>query len=94
MSKLPKMKDVLRVFLSNLKECQDIATSVTVTKVKEVWKHHFGSRVILGFDENLQETAEKMTYEDKYIGEKIRNVWKEYKDLERYIFLKCMKFTE
>ena len=64
-AKLPKTMTALSVFLFHLEiEKLDPAKAApaqeTLNKVKEVWVHHFGTRVINGFDDNLKEEAKKM----------------------------------
>ena len=62
-AKLPKTKDVLSVFLSNLSESQGSeveAADVTVIHLKEVWQHHFGMRVIMGYDTAMEQETKKM----------------------------------
>ena len=80
--KLPKNKDVLSIFLSLLSNSTpDKAAAETACKVKEVWLHHFGPRMILGVDMN--EEVKKMIVDDKHIKVKITGVWKEWKELDR-----------
>ena len=86
MSKLPKSKTVLSNFLFNLDEeklDKISASKKTLDQVKEIWKHHFGERVILGFDSNLQENTKRMIIEDKDARNKILSIWKQWMDLER-----------
>ena len=55
-SKLPKSRTVLRNFLYQLEEKgldKPSAAQETLKSVKEVWQHHFGMRVVLGFDSDL-----------------------------------------
>ena len=81
-AKLPKNKDILSVFLSLLSDSTpDRAAAETVCQVKEVWLHHFGPRMILGFDKDIQEEAKKMIVDDRFIKDKIIGVWKEWKEL-------------
>ena len=51
-SKLPKASAVLKNFLSNLKESSDThtASQSTISELKQVWVHHFDSKVILELD--------------------------------------------
>ena len=53
-AKLPKSKAVLGVFLHNLKDSNpDKAAGRTTDELKDVWRHHFGIRVIEGdYQEN------------------------------------------
>lgn len=54
-AKLPKSKAVLGVFLHNLQDSDpDRAAATTTDQLKEVWRHHFGVRVILGYDAMMQ----------------------------------------
>ena len=66
-AKLPKSGTVLSNFLFQLEE-KDLdklgAAQETLKNVKEVWKHYFGMRVILGFDSDLQEETKQMIIED------------------------------
>ena len=85
-AKLPKAKAVLRVFLHQLGNTnggEQAAAGETVLKVKEVWQHHFGSRVIMGFDTAMQEETKKMVAEDRNIVRNVLKIWKEWKELER-----------
>ena len=85
-AKLPKAKAVLRVFLHQLRNTdggEQAAAGETVVKVKEVWQHHFGSRVIMGFDTAMQEETKKMVAEDRNIVRNILKIWKEWRELER-----------
>ena len=84
--KLPKNREILRVFLSQLQipnSSPDQAAAETACKVKEVWVHHFGPRMILGFDKDLNEETKKMIVDDRYIKAKIIGVWKQWKELAR-----------
>ena len=85
-AKLPKAKAVLRGFLYKVRNTnggEQAAAGETVLKVKEVWQHHFGSRVIMGFDTAMQEETKKMVAEDRNIVRNVLKIWKEWKELER-----------
>ena len=87
-AKLPKGKDILSVFLFHLKDNvteEDAWTAAveTIPLLKEVWKHHFGERVVLGYDSAMKEVTKKMIFGDQKIREKIMKIWKEWKVLER-----------
>ena len=78
-AKLPKAKAVLRVFLHQLGNTnggEQAAAGETVLKVKEVWQHHFGNRVIIGFDNAMLEETKKMVAEDKNDVRKVLKIWK------------------
>ena len=88
-AKLPKTKAVLSVFLSNFKETEGFemaaaqeAAEIVLVQLKEVWRHHFGLRVIMGYDTDMEETK-KIISNDKNIKKKILKVWKEWKEMER-----------
>ena len=85
-AKLPKSRTVLSNFLLQLED-KDLdkvgAAQETLKNVKEVWKHNFGMRVILGFDSDLQEKTKKMIIEDQYACTKIISIWKQLMELER-----------
>ena len=79
-AKLPKSKAVLGVFLHNLKDSDpDKAAGRTTDELKDVWRHHFGMRVILGYDSAMKEISKKIISDDKYIKTKILNLWKDWK---------------
>ena len=85
-SKLPKTGNVLSVFLSKLKDTENnrqIAAQETTDELKKVWKHHFGDRVIMGFDSDKKEEAAKMIFDDKNIKRKIIDIWKDWHQLEK-----------
>ena len=85
-SKLPKTNAVLGIFLTKLKENQNnefTAAQNTTKELLEVWKHHFGERVIMGYDSNLKEESVKMVSDDKNIQKKIITVWKDWHQLEK-----------
>ena len=86
-SKLPKTRAVLSVFLSYHQKRDDnkasLAAQDTVCQVKEVWKYHFGERVIMGYDSGMQEETPKMISDDKNIQMKIIKVWQEWLALEK-----------
>ena len=85
-AKLPKTMTALSVFLFHL-EIENLdpakAAQETLNKVKEVWVHHFGTRVINGFDDNLKEEAKKMIISDDNGRRKLISLWKSWKELER-----------
>ena len=83
-AKLPKSKAVLSVFLFHLQGSDTTsAGNSTLSILKEVWKHHFGPRVVLGYDIGMEEATKKIISDDKYILEKIINLWKNWRDMER-----------
>ena len=86
-SKLPKTRAVLSVFLSYHQKREDnkasIAAQDTLCQVKQVWKYHFGERVIMGYDTGMKEETPKMISDDKNIQMKILKVWQEWLALEK-----------
>ena len=85
-AKLPKTRRVLSVFLFYLEvEKLDLgrAAQETLHKVKEVWLHHFGMRVISGYDSDIKEETKKMIISDDNGRRKIISIWKTWKDLEK-----------
>jgi exonuclease III len=84
-SKLPKANAVLNIFLLHLNNSSVTFTAAqeTISQLKEVWTHHFGSRVIHGYDQDMQENTKKMIMGDFNIRRKILNLWKQWKDMER-----------
>ena len=85
-SKLPKTGNVLRVFLSKIKDTENnrqIAAQETTNELKKVWKHHFGDRVIMGVDSDKKEETAKMIFDDKNINRKIIDIWKDWHKLEK-----------
>ena len=49
-------KEVISVFLSNLQGSDlDTAVGKTFGHLKEVWKHHFGLSLVLGYDSDMGE---------------------------------------
>ena len=89
-AKLPKGKAVLGMFLPRLSYKHNAVTSdqhqagdKTVEQLKDVWNHHFGMRLIFGFDEFSQMQNKKIISEDKYIKTKIIDLWKNWKELRR-----------
>ena len=85
-AKLPKTGSVLSVFLSHLELEQmtpETAAQETFIKVKEVWKHHFGMRVIMGYDSDLQQETLKMITSDGNAKRKIISAWKSWKEMEK-----------
>lgn len=84
-AKLPKTRAVLSSFLFKLEEKKnpDIAAQETLNDVKAVWRHHFGMRVIDGYDTNLQEATKVMVIMDLNAKAKIKSTWKQWLELER-----------
>ena len=95
-AKLPKSKAVLRVFLHHLQDSDpptpfssppgtqsDRAAERTTDQLKAVWKHHFGMRVIDGYDNQMKEPSKKIISDDKYIKTKMIDLWKDWKELLR-----------
>ena len=84
-SKLPKGRAVLSHFLYQLEEQNLVkdAAEETLNQVKDIWKHHFGMRVVFGYDSDLQEDTKKMIIEDIQAKYKITSIWKQWMELER-----------
>ena len=85
-AKLPKNKAVLSTFLFHMEEKKQDpveAAQGTLSKLKDVWEHHFGMRLVHGFDSHLQESTKKMIIEDAIVRNKITSLWKQWKELER-----------
>ena len=59
------------------------AAQVTLKELKLVWKHHFGMRVIEGYDTDMQESTQVMIIKDVHAKAKITSLWKQWKELER-----------
>ena len=78
---------MLSVFLSYHQKREDnkasIAAQDTLCQVKQVWKYHFGERVIMGYDTGMKEETPKMISDDKNIQMKILKVWQEWLALEK-----------
>ena len=51
--------------------------------MKEVWRYHFGARVIDGYDLDLQESTSVMIIKDVHAKGKIKSTWKQWLELER-----------
>ena len=83
-AKLPKGRSVLCIFLHQL-QLSDPVTAVheTVGQLKEVWNHHFGMRLIFGFDSYTQQHNKKIISDDKYIQTMVLDLWKEWKELRK-----------
>ena len=67
---------------SGLKE----AARDTRQKLKDVWLHHFGPRLVEGREfgiEDVEDKSKKMIKSDRHIDDKIQNVWKEWVKLEK-----------
>ena len=61
-AKLPKASAVLSVFLHHLSDSSpQEAAGETVVKLKEVWLHHFGMRLIIGYDSITSNTIRKLS---------------------------------
>ena len=84
-AKLPKTRAVLSSFLFKLEEKKepDTAAQETLHDLKLVWKHHFGERVIEGYDTNLKEATKVMVIKDIHAKAKIKSTWKQWMELER-----------
>ena len=65
-AKLLKTKAVLSSFFFKLHEKKDpdSASQETINDLKAVWRHHFGMKVIDGYDTNLQEATVVMVIKD------------------------------
>ena len=78
---------ILATFLTTLKTQTDPnAAAKTVTNaIKNVWEHHFSSRVIHGREntETEEDNSKKMIVADGKIKEKILDIWKKWKELLR-----------
>ena len=48
-----------------------------------MWKHHFGERVIDGFETNLNEATNVMVIKDIHAKANIKSTWKQWMELER-----------
>ena len=72
-SKLPKANAVLNIFLLHLNNSSVTFTAAqeTISQLKEVWTHHFGSRVIHRYDQDMQENTKEIIMEDLNIRPKI-----------------------
>ena len=98
LSKLPKHCDILRRFLTILKDSgtstqsaaqaaavQDAAKH-TASEIKLVWKHHFGLRMTFGkdleHDKHADEALKLIVMDDK-IEAKVLSIFKEWKELEK-----------
>ena len=83
-AKLPKGKAVLSMFLHHLQDSDpNKAAEETVGQLKEVWNHHFGMRLIFGFDSYTQKHNKKIISDDKYIKTMVHEMWKNWKELKR-----------
>ena len=89
MSKIPKAGPVLGRLLQNLQNHSLLdASKVVGQEVKEVWKHHFGSRFILGKElgkesEDLIDEKIKIIKSDRHVAEKVVELYKRWKSLEK-----------
>ena len=86
-NKLPKTSDVLRALLFYKNTGLDMKTSLKKTgeKIKQSWKHHFGTKVIYGknFEEELiSDKSAIIIVPDNQIREKLSLLLKEYNTLE------------
>ena len=83
-AKLPKASAVLSVFLHHLPDSTpQEAAGETVVKLKEVWLHHFGMRLIVGYDSTTKQINKKIISEDKYIRTKILDLWNKWRSLKK-----------
>ena len=83
-AKLPKGKSVLSIFLHQLQHSDPPTAALeTVGQLKEVWNHHFGMRLIFGFDSDTQQYNKKIISDDKYIQTMVLDMWKDWKEMRR-----------
>ena len=86
-AKIPTTGAVLGRFLNNLENSGiKEAARDTRQKLKDVWLHHFGPRLVEGREfgiEDVEDKSKKMIKSDRHIDDKIQNVWKEWVKLEK-----------
>ena len=72
------------MFLHHLQDSDSHpAADQTVGSLKEVWNHHFGMRLIFGFDSFTQKHNKKIISEDIYIRTKVLDMLKDWRELQR-----------
>ena len=87
-SKLPKNLAILQRFLDIYGETQSEKTAVkqTASELKDVWKHHFGLKLVYGVesegDDEIVSEAIKLVVMDNKIENKILNLYRDYHKLE------------
>ena len=76
---------VLNIFILQLNNSSVTFTAAqeTISQLEKVWTHHFSSRVIHGYDQDMQENTKKMIMEDFNIRRKVLKLLKQWKDMER-----------
>ena len=84
-AKLPKACAVLSVFLHHLSPDShpQEAAMETVVQLKEVWLHHFGMRLVIGYDSITKEHNKKFISDDKYIKTMILDLWNKWMGLKK-----------
>ena len=87
-SKLPKNNAVLICELMKLKDEKDIKSVCydVANEVCDVWKHHFGLRLVCGKEHETQKCCDrnvKFIVEIVHISGKIQRLYHEWKDLEK-----------
>ena len=86
-SKIPTNGAVLGRFLSTLESSSiKVAAAETRNEVKEIWKHHFGSRLVEGREfgiEEVENESKKIIRSDKKVDFLITGLWKKWKKLEK-----------
>ena len=87
-SKLPKNLAILQRFLDIYGETQSEKAAVkqTASELKDVWKHHFGLKLVYGVesdgDDEIVSEAIKLVVMDNKIENKILNLYRDYHKLE------------
>ena len=81
-AKLPKGRAVLGKFLHNLKDSDPFkAASETVGELLDVWCHHFGMRLVFGYDSQTHLKNKSILQDERTIRTKILDLWKDWKGL-------------
>ena len=88
-SKLPTTEAVLARFLVQLenKGSREVSAAAATTRdeLKDVWLHHFSSKLVHGKElgiEDKEDERSKMIKQDRFIDVKISGVWKDWKKVE------------